>query len=470
MKSIVRYTLFSEFQLLKFVPTANFILAGFIFLSLIWVHFVSRQEHESTAAKRAFFAAFLVPLPWLLAGLLPVPTWVGLGWIFLSILCPLLMVLPTGKPKNFSDETPVQRVDERTIMFSRNALKVGSAEFNQYYADHPEHKKNDDHFRTLAGLLSPRSGKFEALAFAAAEASFQSVNELSALVEGDPKPEKTQVSADTISRFVKGWALKLGADSTGITELKPYHVYSVKGRGPRFGQTIDLENNFTHTHALAFTVEMDHRQLGAAPDSPTIMESGQQYMLAGSVAVQVAQFLRNLGWEAEAHIDANYRVICPLVARDAGLGEIGRMGLLMTPNLGPRVRLGVVTTNLPLTVDRRKFDPSVLHFCSICKKCSDICPPNAIPNGAGELIDGVTRWQVNQEKCFTYWCSIGTDCGQCMKVCPYSHPDTLLHQIVRKGLGHSSLFRRAALKMDDMLYGRKPSSQPTASWIPRNPK
>ena len=30
------------------------------------------------------------------------------------------------------------------------------------------------------------------------------------------------------------------------------------------------------------------------------------------------------------------------------LGVIGRMGLLMTPDLGPRVRISVVSTNMPL--------------------------------------------------------------------------------------------------------------------------
>ncbi len=457
-------------QFLQLLPAANVVIAVLIFLSLIWVHFVSRKESEPIAARRSLGAAFVLPLPWLLVGLLPGPVWISGSLIVLTLLVGLVLILPTGKPRGFSNENPNCRIDERTIMFSRNSVKPGSEDFNQYYKEFPEHKKSDDLFRTLPGLMSPQSSKFEPLSFAAAEASFQSVGALASLVEGPPNAQVAPVDPETITRFLKGWAVKLGAVSAGTTELLDHHVYSKKGRGPLYGQTIDRENNFTHSHALAFTVEMDHQQLGAAPDAPTVMESGQQYMLAGTVAVQLAQFLRNLGWEAEAHIDGNYRVVCPLVARDAGLGEIGRMGLLMTPNLGPRVRLGVVTTNLPLTSDKRTFDPSILHFCSICKKCADICPPAAIPKGDTETIEGIDRWVINQEKCFTYWCTTGTDCGQCMKVCPYSHPDTLLHQIVRLGLGRSSLFRQAALKMDDLLYGRRPTSHKTADWVPSKPK
>lgn len=58
----------------------------------------------------------------------------------------------------------------------------------------------------------------------------------------------------------------------------------------------------------------------------------------------MSAFLNKPGFNSRAHIDGDYELICPLVARDAGLGEIGRMGLLMTPRLGPRVRIAVVTT------------------------------------------------------------------------------------------------------------------------------
>ncbi len=77
------------------------------------------------------------------------------------------------------------------------------------------------------------------------------------------------------------------------------------------------------------------------------MESAHQYVEAARTAIQLAAFIRNLGYDARAHIDGNYQVIAPLVARDAGLGEIGRMSLLITPKHGPRVRLAVVTTNMP---------------------------------------------------------------------------------------------------------------------------
>jgi ferredoxin len=80
-------------------------------------------------------------------------------------------------------------------------------------------------------------------------------------------------------------------------------------------------------------------------------------------------------------------------------------------------------------------------------------------------MDGVLRWKINAESCFTYWCTVGTDCGLCMRSCPYSHPNNLMHNVVRSGLRQSSLFRRVALTFDDLLYGRIPLRAEIPDWM-----
>ena len=67
----------------------------------------------------------------------------------------------------------------------------------------------------------------------------------------------------------------------------------------------------------------------------------------------------------------------------------------MTPDLGPRVRIGVVTTTLPLNPDSRLDAQWMIDFCQICKKCAENCPSHSIPSGDQELIDGTLRWKLN---------------------------------------------------------------------------
>jgi reductive dehalogenase len=213
---------------------------------------------------------------------------------------------------------------------------------------------------------------------------------------------------------------------------------------------------------------MDDKNVQSAPASSIVFESSQQYLSSATIALQVATFLKNLGHDSRAHIDGDYELICPLVARDAGLGEIGRMGLLMTPKLGPRVRIAVVTTNAPLKCSESKVDPTMIEFCKLCKKCAECCPSKSIPMDDMKETRGAKRWRINSESCYQYWCTSGTDCGRCVSVCPFSHPNNILHNTIRHLIRRSILVARFAFIADDLLYGRKPKPKKLPSWMSIN--
>jgi ferredoxin len=96
----------------------------------------------------------------------------------------------------------------------------------------------------------------------------------------------------------------------------------------------------------------------------------------------------------------------------------------------------------------------VQDFCTKCQKCADNCPPSAIPSGEKEIIRGVEKWVIDPMKCLHYWRVAGSDCGLCMKVCPYSHPSTFAHDLVRAGIKRSAIARSVSIWGDDLLYGR----------------
>ncbi len=375
--------------------------------------------------------------------------------ILLTFVILLIFIIPFRNKKHIPAGKVTSRFDERDIMFSRNELIPGTQRFDEYYQRNPDKKLLDDKFREKPGLLSAKATKYHPFKFASAEANFMTVEAFVPYKNIQINKAKQQVNPAELSKYIKKWLKQIGAVSVGITKLKDYHLYSIKGRGDEYGN--EIKNN--HPFAIAFTVEMDKAMLDRAPEAETIMESSQQYLRAGNMAVQLAMFIRNLGYDALPHFDGNYQVICPVVAHDAGLGELGRMGLLMTPELGPRVRVGVVTTNIPLITDEYKYEPSVIDFCTLCKKCADNCPSRAISFEPMQEIEGVVRWKINHEACFTYWNITGTDCGKCIQVCPYAHPNNLMHNVVRKAIKNSYLFAQTALKMDDLFYGRKPDNK-----------
>lgn len=101
---------------------------------------------------------------------------------------------------------------------------------------------------------------------------------------------------------------------------------------------------------------------------------------------------------------------------------------------------------------------SLIGFCAACKKCATNCPVGAIPSGERTTIDDGLRWAIEPETCYRYWNLIGTDCALRMRVCPYSHPDSPAHNLVRFAIRRSASARRLMLWLDDLFYAKKPTT------------
>jgi len=446
------------------------IVTGFLFifgisLLLGFTSFgiISHFEGEPRARLIAFGAGIVGGAVFLGLAASPKPIALIAFWgvILLGVGFVILFFLPIGRLEAGND-IPQKRFDERDIMFARSRLRPETPEYQDYYRRHPEHEAGDRNTRSKPGLFSPDSKYANGYQFASGNASFFLTHALREAVDGPISESRYPRSPAEMTAYLKGLAKFYGALEVGVTALQPYHVYSHIGRGQgTYGAEIHVE----HKYALAFTVEMDYAMVGTGPLPPAAMETAKQYVDSARVAVQLAAAIRELGYPARAHIDGNYRVIAPLVARDAGLGEIGRMTILMTSHEGPRVRLGVVTTDIPLVPAAREPDAAVIDFCTICEKCAHSCPSRSIPLGPREAVDGAMRWKLSPDTCFRYWNAAGTDCARCMAVCPYSHPNSLAHNLVRWGIARSGFFRRCALWMDDIFYGKIPKQRATPEWV-----
>ena len=108
-----------------------------------------------------------------------------------------------------------------------------------------------------------------------------------------------------------------------------------------------------------------------------------------------------------------------LSAHLAGLGWIGKNCLLITPDMGPRVRWATVLTDAALTMTGRPMDVR----CGECHDCVDICPVKAFtgqPFRAGEPRDV----RFDARKCDRYFSKMRDKdaetavCGLCLYACP----------------------------------------------------
>ncbi len=409
--------------------------------------------------KRAFWiAALLLPangIFWTLFivfqrhAVLKTANAVILGLLAVFALLALLQYFPSDV--DAPDPGTIERFDERDHMFSRNQLQFHPQLAADYYRQKPHFRTGDEKLHSRPELGQPGHVYDDPLYTPVFAAAFSYLDRTRDAACGEVNPQRSAAAVAGIRSTILDLARYYGAVDVGIAALRPYHFYSHSGRrAEHWGITIPTEAG----SAVIVVVAMDWKMIAGAPSLPAILESARQYVEAAKIASIIAEYIRSLGYSARAHIDGNYQVLCVPLAVDAGLGELGRLGVLIHPVYGPCVRLAAITTELDLPPTPKRS----LHigtFCRICKKCAENCPTRAIAAGAEPVSRNFRHWSIVQENCYAFWKQVGSDCAVCIRSCPYTKPDTLLHRLVRFYVSRNPLNQRLALLMDDFFYGRK---------------
>jgi len=233
-------------------------------------------------------------------------------------------------------------------------------------------------------------------------------------------PEKT-------SRLIKKISHELGSTLVGIAKLNPDWVYKypMQGRGFKPDEPIEVPKHWKY--AVVVGAPMSWDPLYANPNYGTSYDA---YSRSRIIAFRVTSFIKQLGYAARPHYPgSSYDLMVPPILVDAGLGEQGRHGVVITPELGCNIRPSIITTNIPLKPDK-PIDFGVQDFCKTCKICAENCPSGAITMGGKEEIRGYSRYRINVEKCNNFWNSnLGNlGCRICIAVCPYTRKSNWLHK------------------------------------------
>ncbi len=275
----------------------------------------------------------------------------------------------------------------------------------------------------------------------------------------DVAKERLDVGSPTVAaEELKRVAKAFGADLVGITAFDERWMYVNKFSDMSLKEK-PQEVPEGMTSVIVTAQSMDYDLVRTVPSALSGAATGHGYSRDAMVVLATAQYIRNLGYKAVASMNDTSLAI-PLAIK-AGLGEYGRLGLLITKEFGPRVRLGKVYTNMPLAFDQPiRF--GVNEFCQVCRRCSDSCPVKAIPSGEPSTdvynqsnIRGVSKWSVDGEKCFSYWVAQNSDCSICIRVCPYNKDYTKWRYRVGRWLA-STWLRRVMLWLDIKWgYGKR---------------
>lgn len=234
------------------------------------------------------------------------------------------------------------------------------------------------------------------------------------------------------SAQIKKVAHLFGADLVGITGLDERWHYSHR---PDVRTMTPVPNDLPEglSHVIVMGHSMDFDLVETYPSALASTAAGLEYSHEAAICIQLASYIRNLGYQAVASMNDTALVI-PYAIK-AGLGEYGRNQMVLTPEFGPRVRFSKIFTDMPLAMDQpRKL--GLTDYCQSCTACAQACPPKALPLGAPDLgqgspstIKGVRKWSANCEACFAYWAKLESDCAICMRVCPFNRRGSLADRL-----------------------------------------
>jgi len=216
------------------------------------------------------------------------------------------------------------------------------------------------------------------------------------------------------AKAIKALSYFLGSDLTGICEVPRYAWYSHKDDGTPI--------EMYHRYAVVMLIDQGFETMEGASGDDWISgsQSMRGYQRGAEIAGIMSHHLGQLGFSARAQTNADSDVLqIPLVLL-AGLGELSRIGeLVLNPFVGPRFKSVVLTTDIPLDVDK-PIDFGLQTFCQGCLKCARECPCDAIPFGDKVMFNGYEIWKPDAERCARYRVTNphGSACGRCMKTCP----------------------------------------------------
>jgi reductive dehalogenase len=263
-------------------------------------------------------------------------------------------------------------------------------------------------------------------------------------------------SAQENARMIRAAARHFGADQVGFVELNDQTrklIYEVDALD---GKRIEFENVETayETDAkrvipdkarwvIVFSIKMSEelikRKSGPMPTALSSAATGAAYGQARNVIDRLQNFLHVLGYQGLMGTWYNGLGIAPAFAVLAGLGELGRINRMISPEYGPLQRVFKIVTDLPLE-PTKPIDAGIMNFCRTCKVCADECPADCLSKETEPYWEpagpwnnpGHRTWYEDSPSCRTWWAVSTAGCSTCFAVCAFSKKNkSVIHDIVK---------------------------------------
>lgn len=204
------------------------------------------------------------------------------------------------------------------------------------------------------------------------------------------------------SQAIRKESRRLGLSTVGFAPYDPKYAWT------------EFEAKHEKGSVVVCVYEQDHAQTQTAPSARAERAAFFAYAELCERSAALAEFIQGLGGKAQPHGPVGEGLVIHYGVQ-AGLGQLGLNGQLLTPAAGSRARISLITTNVELEHDGPR-DFGVNKICDACQVCAKRCPVGAIPLRRAEH-RGVVKAKIKTERCFPVVARV-EGCAICMKTCP----------------------------------------------------
>ena len=232
--------------------------------------------------------------------------------------------------------------------------------------------------------------------------------------------KQAPISDDThvITRHIKSFAYFLGADMVGVCRLPKTAVYLTDSKGD------PVECDYKYAIVVINKKHTDTIRASYGREWIDDPVSFQVYQQCGLQCMNIANYIRRLGYPAFPSIVGTYTTLITPLLIESGLGEGSRLGIAINPFIGAAFKAAAVLTDLPLLPDK-PIDFGLQNYCANCMICAEQCFMHAISDREKEEYNGYDTYRQNRNLCFSGMMTnpIGNFCQRCAKTCPWNRPD-----------------------------------------------
>jgi ferredoxin len=253
-------------------------------------------------------------------------------------------------------------------------------------------------------------------------------------MEGDHETSKqfNEYIQKTFIGFQKGRETKYGNENNSKTATTPEFWEDFEEKAKEMGVDLigytPIQEDFVFynlkvygSNAILLGQEMNWDMIKEAPSIKCGLEAFRVYYELGEITIELTEYLKNLGYKSEAHHPFDGKMLYPPHAVAAGLGFMGRNGLVITPEYGPRQRWAIITTDAGVPASDKKNLNELEEFCKNCGACVRGCKGEAAFEIPVYHDDSPAITHIDRQKYINSLIN-NNYCSYCLKVSALGHP------------------------------------------------